>query len=103
MKAKEAFTEINKKFGENQDEVKDVDGIFQFVITGVGEWVMDCKEAKIYEGTVDDPDTTLECAEEDFVAMYQGELNGMMAFTTGKLKVQGNLPLSLKIQGLLTL
>lgn len=103
MNAKEAFTEINAKFADNMDEVQDVDGIFQFVITGVGEWVMDCKEAKIYEGKTDEPDTTLECTEEDFVAMYQGDLNGMMAFTTGKLKVQGNLPLSLKIQGLLTL
>ena len=105
MTAKEAFAEINEKFADHADEVQSVNGVFQFHITGDdgGDWVMDCKEAVITEGTVDDPDTTLECSGEDFVAMYDGELNGMQAFATGRLKVAGNLPLSLKIQTLLSL
>ena len=105
MTAKEAFAEINEKFQDNADDVKAVNGIFQFHVSGDGggDFVMDCKEAVIKEGTVDDPDTTLECTGDDFVAMFEGELNGMQAFATGRLKVAGNLPLSLKIQTLLTL
>ncbi len=105
MTAKEAFAEIKGKFAENEETVKEVNGVFQFNVSGDGggSWVMDCKNAEIIEGTVDDPDTTLECTEEDFLAIYDGSMSGMMAFTMGKLKVTGNLPLSLKIQDLLTL
>lgn len=105
MTPKEIFEEISEKFEEHEDDVKDVGGVFQFHVTGddAGDWVMDCKEATITAGTVDDPDTTLTIDQEDFEAIYTGDLNGMQAFAMGKLKVTGNLPLSLKIQGLLTL
>lgn len=105
MTPKEIFDEIKVKFEENADTVKEVDGVFQFVVTGDGggEWVMDCRNAEIREGSEGDADTTLEITGEDFEAIYDGSLNGMQAFAMGKLKVTGNLPLSLKIQGLLTL
>lgn len=105
MTPKEIFEEISEKFVEFEDTVKEVNGVFQFHITGDdgGDWAMDCREAKIIDGSVDDPDTTLSIDQEDFEAIYQGELNGMQAFAMGKLKVTGNLPLSLKIQTLLTL
>jgi len=105
MTPKEIFEEIKDKFAENEDTVKSVNGVFQFNITGDdgGSWVMDCRNAEVIEGTVDDPDTTLTVDQDDFEAIYNGELNGMQAFAMGKLKVTGNLPLSLKIQNLLTL
>jgi putative sterol carrier protein len=33
----------------------------------------------------------LKVSFEDFVAMLTGELNGMQAFTSGKLKIEGDL------------
>jgi len=48
----------------------------------------------IVEGTVQNPDVTITMADDDLVKMLKGELNGMMAFVTGKLKVDGNIMLA---------
>jgi putative sterol carrier protein len=40
------------------------------------------------------PDVTVTMEDEDFVALMTGELNGMTAFMTGKLQVEGDLMLA---------
>jgi putative sterol carrier protein len=40
-------------------------------------------------------------ADDDFLALLSGKLNGQMAFMTGKLKVAGDLGLALKLESLL--
>lgn len=85
----------------NPDKVKAINGVFQFKIDGAGDWAVDCKELKITEGTIEGADTVLEITAEDFDAILSKKLNPMMAFTTRKLKVTGNLPLSLKLQTIL--
>jgi len=85
----------------NPTKLKAINGVFQFVIGGAGEWVVDCKEGKVFEGKGEKVDTTLEITSEDFEAILAKKLNPMMAFSTRKLKVTGNLPLSLKLQTIL--
>jgi putative sterol carrier protein len=45
----------------------------------------------INQGAHASPTTTLLMSDEDFVKITQGKLNAMEAFTTGKLKVEGDL------------
>src|SRR4029078_4602293 len=40
---------------------------------------------------------TLELSEEDFLAMTQGKADPMKLFTTGKLKISGNIMASQKL------
>jgi putative sterol carrier protein len=40
-------------------------------------------------------------AENDFLEMLAGRLNGQMAFMTGKLKVAGDMGLALKLESFL--
>lgn len=47
------------------------------------------------------PDTTLTISLSDFVKMGQGDLNPMMAFTMGKLKVAGNMGVAMKLAGMM--
>jgi putative sterol carrier protein len=47
-----------------------------------------------------DPAVTLRMTTEDYRAMLSGELNGQMAFMTGKLKFEGSLPLLMQIGAL---
>lgn len=54
------------------------------------------------QGMATDPAATVTMEAEDFVAMTSGELNPMMAFMQGKIKVQGDMSTVMKMQGLLT-
>jgi putative sterol carrier protein len=47
-----------------------------------------------------EPEVTLHMTADDYVAMMRGELNGQMAFLTGKLKFDGNLPLLMQVGAL---
>jgi putative sterol carrier protein len=53
--------------------------------------------AKLDEGQAPSPDVTLIMADDDLVAMLKGELNGMQAFMTGKLQLEGDLMLAQRI------
>jgi len=53
--------------------------------------------AKLAEGTAGNADVTLTIGDDDLVALLKGELNGMMAFMTGKLQVEGDLMLGQRL------
>jgi hypothetical protein len=48
----------------------------------------------------EEPALTLMMTKEDYDSMLSGELNGQMAFLTGKLKFEGSLPLLMQIGAL---
>lgn len=49
-----------------------------------------------------DPDCTMVISVEDFMAMADGSLDGVSAFMTGRLKVQGEMGLAMKLGTILT-
>ena len=46
-------------------------------------------------------DTTIKVSWDDWQAMTRGELDGMTAFMTGKLKVEGDMSNAMQLQGVL--
>ena len=46
-------------------------------------------------------DTTIKVAWDDWQKMAAGELDGMTAFMTGKLKVEGDMGNAMQLQGVL--
>ena len=48
----------------------------------------------ITEGSAPNSDVTITMEDDDFVALMKGELNGMTAFMTGKLQIEGDLMLA---------
>ena len=46
-------------------------------------------------------DTTIKVGWEDWQAMAAGQLDGMTAFMTGKLKVEGDMSNAMQLQGVL--
>ncbi|GLR47458.1 SCP2 sterol-binding domain-containing protein [Sphingomonas astaxanthinifaciens] len=46
-------------------------------------------------------DTTLKVSWADWEAMAAGQLDGMTAFMTGKLKVEGDMSNAMQLQGVL--
>jgi putative sterol carrier protein len=49
------------------------------------------KRCEVKEGAHEKPTTTIKMGSEDFVKMIQGQLNAMSAYTSGKLKIEGDL------------
>jgi len=53
------------------------------------------------EGKADDARMTLKASADDFVNMMGGRLNPMQAFMTGKIKIQGDTGLAMKLMPLM--
>lgn len=48
-----------------------------------------------------DADCTVKVAKADFLALTSGDLNPMTAFMSGKIKVEGDMSVAMKLQSLL--
>lgn len=79
----------------NADAAKGVDATFQFNITGEGggDWYAEVKAGtcKVEAGVHPNPATTIKMDAADFVDMINGKLSAMQAFTSGKLKIGGDI------------
>ena len=53
------------------------------------------------EGKADDAKMTLKASADDFISMMTGKLNPMQAFMTGKIKIQGDTGLAMKLMPLM--
>ena len=49
----------------------------------------------------DAADTTIKVSWEDWQSMAAGQLDGMTAFMTGKLKIEGDMSNAMQLQGVL--
>jgi putative sterol carrier protein len=72
-----------------------VDLVYQFDISGAdaGSWhaVVKDKQCQVVEGSHDSPTTTLSMSDEDFLKMVSGDASPMSLFTSGKLKISGDV------------
>jgi putative sterol carrier protein len=96
------FDRITEAF--QPDKAAGVDVVFQFRITGPdgGDWFVTVKDGACNskKGTHEKPTTTISMADDDFVSMIGGTLNAMQAYTSGKLKISGDLMKSQLIEKL---
>ena len=86
------------------DAASGVDVVFQYKLSGDngGEWYCTIADqtCEVAEGVHDTPTTTILMSSDDFMSLIMGELNAMSAFTTGKLKIEGDLMKSQLIEKL---
>jgi NAD(P)-dependent dehydrogenase (short-subunit alcohol dehydrogenase family)/putative sterol carrier protein len=81
-----------------------VDVVFQYNITGDlgGDWSCEIKDSActVTAGQHDAPVCTLKMDATDFLAMMNGTLPAMQAYTSGKLKIEGDIMKSQLIEKL---
>jgi putative sterol carrier protein len=77
---------------------------FQWDISGPqgGRWYVDIKDdvCQVHSGDSGNPNITISIGDENFVKLISGQLDGTMAFMTGKLKVKGDMGLAMKLSKL---
>ncbi|MDX1412791.1 MAG: SCP2 sterol-binding domain-containing protein [Candidatus Promineifilaceae bacterium] len=76
--------------------------LFDLSGDGGGQWnaVIDDGKFDVNKGSIENPTATLSMDADDFEAMSKGDLNPMMAFMSGKIKVDGDLNAVMKFQSL---
>jgi putative sterol carrier protein len=87
------------------DAAAGVNVTFQYRIAGAGQWYCTIKEGScsIAPGVHEQPTCTLKMAEQDFLEMMNGRLPPMQAYTSGKLKIEGDIMKSQLIEKLFRL
>lgn len=70
------------------------DGVAKFVIEGEGAIMVDVDGVRAGDEAAD---VTLTASTEVFQAMLAGEMNPTTAFMTGKLAVDGSMPMAMQL------
>lgn len=98
--------QIPARLQAKPDVVSKINAIYQFNISGAGggSWSVDCTQpgGKVAAGPAAGAKCTVAATDQDFLAIVNGKLNPQMAFMSGKLKIQGDMGLALKLQQILT-
>jgi putative sterol carrier protein len=92
MSAKELLNMLPKAF--NPDAATGTDATIQFNTKEPHYATIKNGACTVTQGSAASPDVTLTIDDDDLVALMKGELNGMTAFMTGKLQVEGDLMLA---------
>ncbi len=96
---KEIFTGMPGVF--NRNAAAGLNAVFQYHISGdeKGDWYVTVKDqtCTISQGVHASPTVSLSLADKDWIAMCNGELDGMSAFMGGKLKLSGDIMLAQRI------
>ncbi|KAI9260217.1 SCP2 sterol-binding domain-containing protein [Sporodiniella umbellata] len=83
--------------------IKQVNGIFEFVITNDDKktetFTVDLKkEGSVIKGKgAQKADAVISIKDADFVQLASGKLNGQKAYMSGKLKIKGQMMLATKL------
>jgi putative sterol carrier protein len=97
------FNDMTANFDPKKAE--GINAVVQFDLTGDngGQYWIKIADGKLDagEGQAENPKVTLKAAADDWMAVANGTLNPMQAFMSGKIKIQGDMGLALKLQPLL--
>lgn len=78
-----------------------VDATIQYHLTGeaASDWAIQIADGTctVNEGTIDNPTLTLTMDSNDYVDMIAGRLNGMSAFMSGQLQLDGDIMLATRL------
>ena len=94
-----------EKLKTKPDLVTKINAVYQFNISGPdgGQWQVDCTQpgGAISAGVAPAAKCTVAATDADFLAIVNGKMNAQMAFMSGKLKIQGDMGLAMKLQQIL--
>ena len=83
----------------NADAAAGADCTMQFNCSTPVNVVIKDGTCTVNDGTAASADVTVTMEDDDLVALMKGELNGMTAFMTGKLQIEGDLMLAQRMVG----
>jgi putative sterol carrier protein len=98
MSANELIKKMPAAF--NAEAAGDLNATIQYQITSPMYLTIANGQCAAHDGKAPSADVTLTMEDDDLVALMKGELNGMTAFMTGKLQLDGDLMLAQRLPSL---
>lgn len=89
----QAVAKLNEKL-----EGQDIGGTAKFVVEGEGAIMLGADGARAAD---EDADVTMTASPDTFQAIFDGEENPTTAFMTGKLTIDGDMGMAMKLAGVL--
>jgi aminoglycoside phosphotransferase (APT) family kinase protein/putative sterol carrier protein len=87
-------------------DVENVTATVQFRITGLGggDWYIVAEKGRgsRHEGMAQNPNITLTASSADWAAIRRGELDRTQAWLGGKIKIEGDMPLMLQLEDMIS-
>jgi putative sterol carrier protein len=103
MTVAEIFNSMPGRFQADKAAGTNMGILFDLSGDGGGQWHVNIADGQlnVTEGApAATPSATVKMTAEDFADMSSGKLNPMMAFMTGKVKVDGDLNTVMKFQSM---
>ena len=100
MSVQSTFETIQNRINSDErDQLLAVGSVFQFHFTGdeAGDWYIDLKNGSASQGTASDADCTVTMDGGDFVDLYNGDEQGMTLFMSGRLQLDGDMGVAMKL------
>jgi putative sterol carrier protein len=99
---KELIERLGAKISNDPSVASDFGAVYKFVLEGAGggTWIVDLKDAPGAREGDGESDCTISLSDKDFVDLVEGRANGQQLYFQGKLRIEGNLGLALKLQNL---
>lgn len=100
--AKELIERIGGKISSDPTVASNFGAVYKFVLEGAGggQWLVDLKGAPGVRAGDGPADCTITLSAQDFVDLIEGRANGQQLYFQGKLRIDGDLGLALKLQNL---
>lgn len=74
---------------------------YRFDIDGAGSWRLELRDGEpVLTESSEGADCVIGASEKHFMRIVHGEQNPMTAFMTGKLRIEGDMSLALKLKEL---
>lgn len=100
--AAELIERIKQKVATQKDLLTSVGAVYKFVLEGEGggTYLLDLKQSLAVTQGDGPASCTVSMACSDFVDLFEGRADGQALFFNGKLRVDGDMGLALKLQQL---
>jgi len=100
--ANELIERIRTRIADQRDLLTSVGAVYKFVLEGAdgGTYLLDLKESLSITTGDGAAGCTVRMTTTDFVDLFEGRANGQALFFTGRLRVEGDMGLALRLQTL---
>jgi putative sterol carrier protein len=101
--ASDKLKQMGEKIAEKKSQASAIGAVFKFALEGDGggNFIVNLKDNPgVTEGD-GAAECTIRMTSQDFVDLTEGKANGQQLFFTGRLKVEGDMSLALRLQPLM--